>query len=92
MFISLAVAVWDSLVPEMQYQSYQGAEAALGVLDWVSRIRWTQPSDQCLQPTPAHPGCAVKASVAAGLCLSQFVTLSFLKSSRSRVTTWPACV
>lgn len=35
-----------AVMPEMQHRSYQWAEGVLGVLDWVSRIRWTQPTAQ----------------------------------------------
>lgn len=68
--VCLLVSVWNSensVMPEMQHQSYQWAEGVLGVLDWVSRIRWTQPTGQLF--TLKHQPTLVLPWYTVSLCL-----------------------
>lgn len=52
--------VCSAVIPKMQHQSYQWAEGGLGVLGWVSRIRWTQPHWSLVYSgTQVHPGLAL---------------------------------
>lgn len=58
---------WSGVFGVMQHQFYQWVEGVLGVLKWVCRIRWAQPTIQLFTVrTSTHPCCTVFALALSG--------------------------